>query len=240
MDDRPRGEIISGWTPAPLPGPDVIDGRFARLERLDPARHGADLADAWLGHDWLWDYMFRGPFDDAAGIGAYLRDIAGQPDPYFYAIRDLAGGRAAGVASLMRITPVMGVVEVGNICLAPALQQTPAATEAMFLLMAWAFDNGYRRYEWKCDALNRPSRRAAQRLGFSFESIFRQHMIVKGRSRDTAWFAIIDREWPALRAAYERWLAPGNFDASGRQRHSLSALTRPLLFARDPLLQDAG
>jgi len=236
MTDRPRGEIIPDWTPPPAPGPAAIEGRFVRLERLDAQAHGADLAAAWLGHDWLWDYMFHGPFADAAAVMRYLETIAGQPDPYFYAIRDLASGRVVGVASLMRITPAMGVIEAGNICLSPALQRRPAATEAMFLPMQWAFEAGYRRYEWKCDALNLPSRRAAQRLGLGFEGVFRQHMVVKGRNRDTAWFAATDRDWPALRAACEEWLSPGNFDAEGRQRVALSTLTRPLLAARDPAL----
>lgn len=240
MDDRPRGGIIPGWTPAPAPGPVVIEGRFVRIERLDPSAHGADLADAWLGHDWLWDYMFDGPFADRAAVLRHLERVAALEDPYFYAIRDLQSGRVAGVASYLRITPMMGVIEVGNICFSPVLQRRPAATESMFLLMRWAFESGYRRYEWKCDALNRPSRRAAQRLGLNFEGIFRQHMVVKQRNRDTAWFATIDRDWPALRAAFERWLDPGNFDVEGRQMAGLSALTLPLLTGRDPLFQDGA
>lgn len=240
MTDRPRGPIIPGWQPPPAPGPAAMQGRFVRLEPLDPAAHGADLAAALLGHDWLWDYMFSGPFADARAIMDHLGSIAGRDDPFFYAIRDADSGRAVGMASFMRITPAMGTIEVGNICFSPALQRSPAATEAMFLMMQWAFDAGYRRYEWKCDALNHPSRRAAQRFGFGFDGIFRQHMVVKGRNRDTAWFAITDGEWPALRDAYSRWLAPGNFDAQGQQRESLSVLTRPLLAARDPLFHDTA
>lgn len=240
MDERKRGRPLPDWTGAPLPGPAVMEGRFARLERLDAAAHGGDLANAWLGHDWLWDYMFHGPFVDTEAVIRHLESIEDSRDPYFYAIRDLASGRVQGAASYLRIEPKMGVIEVGNICFSPVLQQTPVATEAMVLMMAWAFDSGYRRYEWKCDALNLPSRRAAERLGLSFEGVFRQHMVVKHRNRDTAWFAATDQDWPSLHAAFDHWLVPDNFDAEGRQRQRLSDLTHPLRVTRDPAFQAGG
>ena len=162
--------------------------------------------------------------------------MAGQSDPFFYALRDKASGQVGGVMSYLRITPAAGSIELGHINLSPQIQRTRAATEAMMLMIGWAFEAGYRRFEWKCDALNLPSRRAAQRLGLSYEGIFRQATVVKGRNRDTAWFAAIDKEWPALEAAFETWLSPGNFDADGRQRQSLATLTRPILVTRDPAL----
>jgi RimJ/RimL family protein N-acetyltransferase len=219
-----------------LPDAPVLEGRFARLERLDAGRHADDLFAAYAGHDQLWDYMAYGPFATAREYRTWAESEARGPDPVFYAIQDRQSHRAAGVASLLRITPAHGVIEVGHICLSPALQGTVAATEAMFLMAEWVFAAGYRRYEWKCNALNLASRRAAQRLGFSFEGIFRQHMVIKGRNRDTAWFAMTDRDWPALRVAYLSWLDPGNFDAHGRQKRSLSSLTAPHLVGHDPVL----
>jgi RimJ/RimL family protein N-acetyltransferase len=162
--------------------------------------------------------------------------VAVRDDPWFVALIDRATGRAAGVASYLRIDPAAGSIEVGHINLAPAIQRTRAATEAMYLMMRWAFEAGYRRYEWKCNALNLGSRRAAERYGLSFEGVFRQATVVKGRNRDTAWFAAIDGEWPALKAAFETWLAPANFDAGGRQLTPLSTLTRPILVTSDPAL----
>ncbi len=232
--ERRFGEPVPGWTPPPRPGPAVMEGQWARLERLDAERHGAEVHAANREADAIWDYLPYGPFRDEAEWRAWAEGMAVKDDPLFYAIRDLRTGRAAGVASFLRISPEAGSIEVGHINLAPALQRTPAATEAMALMMGWAFGAGYRRYEWKCDALNRPSRRAAQRLGLSYEGVFRQATVVKGRNRDTAWFAAIDREWPALGAAYAAWLDPANFDAEGRQRVALSALTLPILAARDP------
>src|SRR5690606_18851029 len=201
---------------------------------LDARRHAAELHAAFAGHDQLWDYMAYGPFATEADYRGWAAGMAARDDPFFYAIRDREGGQALGVASFLRIEPAHGVIEVGHICLAPALQRRRAATEAMFLMMRWAFEAGYRRYEWKCNAANSGSRRAAERLGLSFEGVFRQHMVVKGRNRDTAWFAAIDREWPALSAAFSRWLDPANFDADGRQRLALSSLTAPLLATVDP------
>jgi RimJ/RimL family protein N-acetyltransferase len=207
-----------------------------RLERLDADLHAADLHRAFAGHDSLWDYLPYGPFSSAARYHRWVKETAVGPDPVFYALRNRATGHCGGVASFLRITPEAGSIEVGHICIAPEMQRSPAATEAMFLLMGWAFGAGYRRYEWKCDARNLPSRRAGQRLGFSYEGIFRQAAVVKGRNRDTAWFAAIDAEWPRLSAAFNDWLAPANFDGAGRQRLSLSALTAPILVTRDPAL----
>lgn len=232
--DRLLGEPVPGWTPPPRPGPEVLEGRWARLERLDAERHGAEVHAANREDDAIWDYMPHGPFASEADWRAWAEDVQVRDDPFFYAIRDLRTGKAAGVASFLRITPAAGSIEVGSIAYAPALQKTPAATEAMALMMGWAFGAGYRRYEWKCDALNLPSRMAAQRLGFSYEGVFRQATVVKGRNRDTAWFAAIDKEWPALRDAFEAWLDPANFDGEGRQRVALSALTAGILVARDP------
>lgn len=230
------GAPVPGWTPPPPPGPAVMEGRHVRLERLDPTRHAAEIHAANAESDAIWDYLPYGPFATKADWQVWAEGMSRLSDPFFYALRDLRTGRCGGVASYLRISPAAGSIEVGHINLAPALQQTPAATEAMALMMGWAFGAGYRRYEWKCDALNLPSRRAAQRLGLSHEGTFRQASVVKGRNRDTTWFAAIDSEWPALSAAFACWLDPANFDAGGKQRMSLSTLTAPLLAARDPAL----
>jgi RimJ/RimL family protein N-acetyltransferase len=192
---QPIGEPVEGWAARPRPPREPIEGRFCRVEPLDPARHA--------------EALFEANRQDAE-------------DPLFHAIVDRASGRALGAASYLRIEPAIGVIEVGHIAYSPALQRTPAATEAMYLLMRRVFDElGYRRYEWKCDALNAPSRAAADRLGFRFEGVFRQATVYKGRNRDTAWYAVSDKEWPERRAAFEAWLDPGNFDAGGRQRRPL-------------------
>lgn len=212
-----------------------LQGRYARLEALDAERHAALLYRAFDGHDWLWDYMPVGPFASAAQFHKWMRGATGAgDDTRFYAIEDRDAGQFGGFASYLRIKPDSGSIEMGFIAMAPQLQRTRAATEAFYLMMKWAFDAGYRRFEWKCDALNTPSRRAAQRLGFSYEGIFRQATVIKGRNRDTAWFAVIDREWPALSEAFEIWLAPGNFDAAGHQRERLSDLTKLVRAAGDP------
>lgn len=234
-DDR-LGTRVEGWVPPPRPAWNRMEGRYVVLERLDPARHAADLHAANRESDAIWDYMPYGPFADECAYRAWAEDMAGRPDPWFVALIDRATGRAGGVASFLRIEPAAGSIEVGHIALAPRIQRTRAATEAMYLMMAWAFGAGYRRYEWKCNALNLGSRRAAERYGLSFEGIFRQATVVKGRNRDTAWFAAIDREWPALKAAFDSWLDPANFDARGQQRQSLAALTRPILVTSDPAL----
>ena len=232
---NPLGTPVPDWTPPPRPGPAVLEGRRVRLERLH-SDHAAALHAAFAADPALWDYIPYGPFAGADAYADWVRGVEGAADPVFYALCPLPAGRPLGVASFMRIQPEAGCIEVGGIVMAPPLQRTPAATEAMYLMMRWAFEAGYRRYEWKCDALNRPSRRAAQRYGFSFEGVFRQALVVKGRNRDTAWFAAIDAEWPALKAAFETWLAPENFDADGRQRVSLGSLTAPVRVASDPTL----
>lgn len=228
---------MKDWAPPRRPDSPALEGRYARLERLDADQHAGDIHRANTASDEIWDYLPYGPFLSASAYHRWARDMAGLADPVFYAIRDLSSGHWCGVASYLRITPEAGTIEVGHINYAPELQHTRAATEAMYLMMRWAFEAGYRRYEWKCDALNLPSRRAAQRLGFSYEGIFRQATIVKGRNRDTAWFAAIDKEWPALKVAYEAWLAESNFDVAGRQIESLSDLTRLVRAADDPALR---
>lgn len=226
--DAKMGRKLTNWTPRPRPSAPVLKGRYARLERLDADRHADELYQANQLDTSIWDYMSHGPFSSAAAYSEWVRNAAVLDDPFHYAIRNLESGRAEGVASYLRIKPEMGVIEVGSIVFTPPLQRTRAATEAMFLMMQWAFEAGYRRYEWKCDTLNAPSRRAALRFGFGFEGVFRQHMVIKGRNRDTAWFAVIDSEWPVLKTAYQTWLDPENFDANGQQHNSLSALTSDL------------
>jgi RimJ/RimL family protein N-acetyltransferase len=228
------GAPVPGWTPPQRPGPDGFLGRWAELERLSAAKHAEALFAANRASDAIWDWLPYGPFPEGEAYLAWVEEMAAREDPFFYAIRDRETGHWGGVASFLRIAPEAGSIEVGHINFAPRLQRSRAATEAMFHMMHWVFEAGYRRYEWKCNALNRASRRAAERFGFSYEGVFRQAAVVKGRNRDTAWFACIDTEWPALRAAYELWLDPVNFDAEGRQRQALSDLTRPILVARDP------
>lgn len=234
--ERPIGPLVPNWSPPPLPDGMVLEGRYARLVPLDADAHAALLHRAYDGHDWLWDYMSCGPFSSAAQYHRWVKETVADPVHFFYAICDLETDQFGGVASYLRMAPADGSIEVGNINFAPQLQQTRAATEAMALMMKWAFDVGYRRYEWKCNALNAPSRRAAQRLGFSYEGVFRQSMIVKGRSRDTAWFAVTDGDWPALENAYALWLDPANFDAESRQIERLSDLTGLVRVSSDPSL----
>ncbi len=214
--------------PAPMPGAVVLKGRFGQVERLDASRHAAELWRILSDDDSVWTYMFYGPFPDAGTFSNFLGKIAALENQIYYSICDQEG-RPQGWASLMEIRPADRVIEVGSIVYGPGLQRTPLATEAQYLLARYVFEIlGYRRYEWKCDALNARSRRAAERFGFSFEGIFRQHKIVKGRNRDTAWFAMLDSEWPRAKAAFEQWLDPKNFDASGRQRRSLEEIRNPL------------
>ena len=210
----------------PLPGPVPLAGRWVMLEPLSAVRHTSSLWQAVEGHDAVWDWLGDGPYANEAQLGEALAVKEKGAAARFFAIRPVQAsgviGDAAGYASLMRMDAANGVIEVGNVMFSPALQRTPAATEAMYLMARHVFEDlGYRRYEWKCNALNLPSRRAAERLGFSFEGIFRQHMVVKGRSRDTAWFSMLDWEWPARKLAFEAWLAAENFDAEGRQRQPL-------------------
>ena len=230
------GTPLPDWTPPQPPLGEPLTGAYVQLERMDPARHGADLHRAYLGHDGLWDYLPYGPFDTPADYTRWAEGAACGLDPLFYVLRNRATGLCGGVASYLRITPASGSIEVGHINLSPEIAGSRMATEAMFLMMDWAFGAGYRRYEWKCDALNRPSRRAAERLGFSYEGIFRQATVYRQRNRDTAWFSIIDTEWPSLRTAYQTWLALANFDTEGRQKVSLAALTGPLRGECDPAL----
>jgi RimJ/RimL family protein N-acetyltransferase len=214
-------------SPAPRPGPVVLTGRVITLRPFDRASQADALYQATHGpeKEELWRYMGEGPFACPSDFDAAFDKKASSIDPVFFAIIDNVTGFPVGQASYLRIEPVHRCIEVGNIIFTPGLQRSSGATEAMYLLARHAFDDlGYRRYEWKCNALNEPSRRAALRLGFTFEGIFRQHMIVKGRNRDTAWFAMLDSEWPRRRANFEQWLAPSNFDPAGRQRLSLSSL----------------
>ena len=235
-DDRPLGEMLTNWTPPPPPDGSPLAGRYARLERLDADRHATALHAAYSADPAVWDYLPYGPFASAADFHAWIRQDAEGTDPLFYAITDLDSGRLGGVASYLRITPASGSIEVGHINFTPALQRTRAATEAICLMMQWAFQAGYRRFEWKCDARNLSSRRAAQRLGLSYEGVFRQATVVKGRNRDTAWLAAIDAEWPALQEAFSLWLDPANFDGAGQQRERLGNLTRHVRVASDPAL----
>jgi RimJ/RimL family protein N-acetyltransferase len=217
-----------GWTAARRPGREPIVGTRVRLEPLDPARHAPALFAAAQGpgaDPRLWDFLSYGPFLDEGEFEAWLRAAAKAEDPLFFAVVDARANEARGVTSYLRIAPEDGVIEIGNIWFGAALQRTPAATEAIYLLARHAFDDlGYRRLEWKTDARNERSRRAADRFGFQFEGIFRQHMVVKDRNRDTAWYALLDHEWPRARRAFEAWLEPANFDPDGRQRRALAEL----------------
>jgi RimJ/RimL family protein N-acetyltransferase len=218
--ELPVGPAVSS-APALFPGTVTLRGRYGSVERLSAGRHRAALWMALRGHDAVWTYLPPIPFSEQAEFDAYIAACEDNKERIFYAVVD-AGGRAVGILSLMEIRPAMRVVEVGNIVYSPALQRTPLGTEAQYLIARYAFETlGYRRYEWKCNALNASSKRAAERFGFTYEGLFRQHMIVKGHSRDTAWFSILDSEWPTRKAAFERWLAPENFDRDGRQKIKL-------------------
>lgn len=221
------GTPLPHWIAPPPPRRHIIQGRRCRLEPLERARHADALFAAYAAdpHGLGWTYLPYGPFADTGQYAQWMDAATQGTDPMLFAIIDAATDQAVGVAGFLRITPGAGTIEIGHLHFSPRLQRTPAATEALFLLMREAFVLGYRRLEWKCDSLNQPSQRAATRLGFSYEGTFRQATVVKGRNRDTAWFSIIDGEWPALRSAIERWLDPDNFDAHGRQLSSLSAMT---------------
>ena len=229
--DQPVGPIVREWEAPPHPLHEPMVGRYCSLEPLDPNRHAESLfaANSLDVGGRNWTYLPYGPFESLAGYRTWIEQYCCGSDPLFYAIVDPVKNAAAGVASYLRINPNSGSIEVGHINYSPLFQRTPAATEAMYLMMSRAFGLGYRRYEWKCDALNTSSRAAAQRLGLSFEGIFRQATIVKGRNRDTAWYAAADREWPAIQEAFIEWLSPSNFDERGRQRTRLSGLTAPIL-----------
>jgi RimJ/RimL family protein N-acetyltransferase len=231
---QPIGFAVHDWRAPPQPSRQPMTGRTCRLEVLDAERHAADLhaANTQNREDSIWTYMGYGPFGSLDEYRNWADQVSRESDPLFFAIVDASLEKAVGVASYLRISPASGSIEVGHINFSPPLQRTVAATEAMYLMMKRAFDSGYRRYEWKCDALNARSRAAAQRLGLSYEGIFRQAMIYKGRNRDTAWYAAIDSEWPELEGAFTKWLDPSNFDADGKQKISLTQLTKPILKAR--------
>ncbi|AWN16249.1 GNAT family N-acetyltransferase [Salinisphaera sp. LB1] len=221
---QPIGPALPDWQPPAAPSREAMIGRFCRLEALSLAQH-ADALYARIAEDddpAGWTYLGYGPFTCIADYRDWVARMAAGNDPLFFAIIDIQSERPVGVASYLRIDPANGMIEVGHLHFTHRLRRTPAATEAMALMMRRAFELGYRRYEWKCDALNAPSRRAAERLGFQFEGVFRQAVVYNGRSRDTAWFSIIDREWPAIDAALTAWLAPDNFDGRGRQHQPLS------------------
>lgn len=222
---QPVGPSVPKWQAPPPPPRTPLNGVHCRLEPLNAGQHAASLFAANTPDPGsMWTYLGYGPF---AGYGDYkewMTSVEDGSDPAFFAIIDAASGQASGVAAYLRLDRSNGVIEVGHIAYAPQLRRTIAATEAMYLMMAQAFALGYRRYEWKCDALNAPSRAAAERLGFQYEGTFRQAVIYKGRSRDTAWFSITDREWPLLKRAYDQWLAPENFDDAGKQRQRLADL----------------
>ena len=222
---QPVGFPVEGWTARQRPPRTPMVGRWCRVETLDVARHAASLHEAnrddRKGRNWT--YLSSDGFDDLDAYSAWLEKISAGDDPFFHAIIDQSSGKAVGIAAFLRIDASNGVIEVGHINYSPRLQRTVAATEAMALMMGRVFDElGYRRYEWKCDSLNAPSRAAAERLGFRFEGVFRQALVYKGRNRDTAWYSITDQEWPAMRSALDRWLDPGNFDEEGRQRTRLT------------------
>jgi RimJ/RimL family protein N-acetyltransferase len=222
---QPVGVALPNWRGAVLPGGEPLAGRYCRLERVDVERHAAELYDAYCdAPDWSdWTYLLAGPFDTFDAYRTYLAAAAKLTDPMHYAVIDLGSGKAVGTLALMRIDAPNGIIEVGSVTYSPRLKRTRIATEAMALLIQYVFDDlGYRRFEWKCDSLNAPSRSAALRYGFTFEGIFRQAIVTRGRNRDTAWYSIIDSEYPKLHAAYTRWLDVGNFDGEGRQIETLA------------------
>jgi RimJ/RimL family protein N-acetyltransferase len=221
------GRPLAQWSARPAPARVTIDGYFCRLEPLDAERHAEDLYSAYrlAADDRDWTYMTAGPFGSHGDYHRHVATVTQAEDPLHYAVIDLSSGLAVGTLSLMRQDPSNGVVEVGNVMFSPLLKQTPVSTEAQFLLMSYVFGQlGYRRYEWKCDSLNAPSRKAAERLGFTYEGTFRQALVYKGRNRDTAWYSIVDAEWPQLKTSFQEWLSPENFGADGRQRRPLAAI----------------
>ncbi len=221
---QPIGPDLGPWTPPPRPQATTLEGRWTRLERLDVDHHLGDLWQAFSADDdgRMWTYLPFGPFADEAELTSTITALDGERDLRFFAVVDPASGEALGLLSYLRIEPDAGSIEVGAVMFSPRLQRTRMATEALFLMADHVFELGYRRFEWKCDALNEPSRRAADRFGFSYEGIFRQATVYKHRSRDTAWFAMVDHEWPTRREGYRTWLAEENFDDRGRQRRPLT------------------
>jgi RimJ/RimL family protein N-acetyltransferase len=227
---QPIGPELPGWLPPPRPGRQTLEGRWCRVEPLDVARHATGLwaANSLDPEGRMWTYLFSGPFRTFEEYRDWLAPKESSEDPLFFAFVDKARNQPVGMGSYLRIDPPNGAIEVGHLAFSPLMQRTPVATEAMYLMMRNAFELGYRRYEWKCDALNARSRRAAERLGFTFEGIFRQAIVYKHRNRDTAWYSVLDREWPALDAAFRSWLDPVNFTADGEQRQSLESLRVPV------------
>lgn len=224
---QPIGDAVADWTPRAFPPDTPMMGRYCVLERISPAKHAQALYAAHrAAPDWRdWTYLLREPFPTEAAFTAWAEEAAQSRDPLHFVVT--VDGAPVGSLAHMRIDPNNGVIEVGDVRFAPALQRTRAATEAVYLMMRRAFDDlGYRRHEWKCDSLHATSRRAAERYGFRYEGLFRQAVIYKGRSRDTAWYAVTDKDWPSVRAAFEAWLAPENFDAQGQQRRALASFRR--------------
>ena len=220
----PIGAIVSTLPPGIVPDLRQLNGRYSRLEALDPAKHGAELWTANLKDETgaLWTYMSNDPLPNEAAFMAMLDKRQAMRDPWFYAYINRTTGKAVGMGAFMRFDKANGVIEIGHIWFSPALQRTREATEVIYLMMRHAFDDlGCRRLQWKCDSLNAPSRRAATRFGFTFEGIFRQHLVYKGRNRDTAWFSLLDSEWPRVKAGFGAWLSESNFDAAGRQKAKL-------------------
>lgn len=224
MRERRLSQDLKNWQPRPRPSRETLEGRYVRLEPLDAAMHGDGLyeastvADAPARFRWLFEY----PPESRAAFQPWLEKSERSEDPLFFAVIEKSSGKVAGRQTLMRIDPAHGVIEIGNIYWGPLVSRKPAATEALFLFAKLAFDTlGYRRFEWKCNNANAPSKRAAERFGFSFEGVFRQHLVVKAENRDTAWYSIIDSEWPRIKRAYEAWLDPSNFDTGGQQKKTL-------------------
>jgi RimJ/RimL family protein N-acetyltransferase len=224
---QPIGFIVHDWEPPCFPSHEPMQGIHCRLEPIDPSRHAESLfsANKLDIENTIWTYLPYGPFDDQDEYTDWLIKISSETDPQFYAIVDLDREQAVGLASYLRIAPNSGSIEVGHLCYSPLLQRSIAATEAMYLMMKRAFDLGYRRYEWKCNSLNEASCKAAKRLGFSFEGVFKQAAVIKGRNRDTTWFSVTDRDWPELKKAFTKWLSPLNFNHKGIQIDPLSELT---------------
>jgi RimJ/RimL family protein N-acetyltransferase len=223
---QPVGPSLEDWNAPGSPRREAMSGRFTRLEPLDVMRHAAQLfSELSADRDGrTWTYLPYGPFQDFEAFREWLMNYCLSNDPLFYTITEIASGNPLGLAAYLRINPADGVIEVGHLIFSERMQRTPIATEAMYLMMNRAFEMGYRRYEWKCDSLNAKSRAAAERLGFQYEGMFRQDRVYKGRSRDTTWFSVIGREWPALEERFVRWLDPGNFDQAGKQRKVLRAI----------------
>ncbi len=233
MTDRPLGPIVPDWTPAADPAGLQLSGAHADLRPLE-AEDAAGLWQVFEGGDWVWDYLYEPAPKDFARFAQIIQGVAAKHDSPGYVVRAAGSSDPLGYLTFYTVVRAAGNIEIGNVNFSPSLQGTPIATEAFSLMLRWAFANGYRRVEWKCNALNAPSRRAAQRLGFSYEGVFRQHLVVKGRNRDTAWLAMTDGDWDKIGPAHAAWLSPDNFDDAGQQRQSLSALTLPHLAAVDP------